>query len=162
MMRRLLSVAGLLTFALSVPATAQTAASPEMRQQVEAFLARHFEAVNRRDAHAIAADYVPESLAITSGWGMVTGPAAIEEHFRRGFSELPRARETITVEQVQAIGKDAALAAGPFNLTIAGSQVRGTFAFVIERRGNAWKVRLASFSRLAMPPPMIAPPMVRQ
>jgi ketosteroid isomerase-like protein len=159
MTRRALSVA-VLALSLAVPAVAQqkdpsgdhgASGQQDARQQIEAFLARHFEAVNRGDAPSVAADYVPNGIAITPAWGIVIGPAAIEQHLRADFAARPGAKETITVDQVQAIGNDAAFAVGPFTLTMANNQLRGSFAFVLEREAATWKVRLASFSRLVTP-----------
>jgi hypothetical protein len=57
-----------------------------------------------------------------------------------------------TIEQVQAIGSDAAYAIGPYTATFGPnnnrSQVQGNWLQVFERRGDAWKIAASTFAQV--------------
>jgi SnoaL-like domain len=88
---------------------------------------------------------------------MVTGREAIEQSLRGDFKNRPDARLMVSVDQVRALGRDAALAAGPFTVTVPGNEFHGNFALVFEREGEAWKLRLSTFTRQINPSGVVAP-----
>jgi uncharacterized protein (TIGR02246 family) len=122
-----------------------------LRQQIEAAIDRFVQAFNQQEAPTAAALYTADGIAINSRLGMLTGREAIEQSLRGDFKNRPDARLMVTVDQVQALGRDAALAAGPFTVTIPGSEFHGSFALVFEREGEAWKLRLSNFTRQINP-----------
>jgi ketosteroid isomerase-like protein len=66
-MRLLLTLAGLaIGFAMSAVAQEQSTVDPEVRQQIEAVLAKYDEAFNKQDAAAVAALFTPVGVEV---WG---------------------------------------------------------------------------------------------
>ena len=62
---------------------------------------------------------------------------------------------TLKVDQVRAIGNDAALAAGPYQITYtakpAGSQFEGNWLRVFERQAGDWKIIASTFTPATTP-----------
>jgi hypothetical protein len=46
---------------------------------------------------------------------------------------------------------DYAFVLPPFTVAVGGNEFHGDFAFLFEREGDTWKIRLNIFSRLATP-----------
>ena len=154
MMLRLLSLA---TFAvvLTVPAVAQekdAAAQQGARQQIEALTAEWVEAFNRGDGKAVAALYSVDNISVNP-LGMMTG---VQNYEKRVQDEAKQgAKITLKVDQVRAIGSDAGLAAGPYQVTYtanpAGSQFEGNWLRVFEREAGHWKIIASTFTPLTTP-----------
>ena len=154
MMLRLLSLA---TFAvvLTVPAVAQqkdAAAQQRTRQRIEAVTAKWVEAFNKGDGEAVAALYSPDNIAVNR-LGMRTGT---QDYAKRVQDEAKiGGKITLTVDQVRAMGNDAALAAGPYQITYAanpaGAQYEGNWLRVFERQGSDWKIIASTFTPLTTP-----------
>jgi uncharacterized protein (TIGR02246 family) len=154
MMLRLLSLA---TFAvvLSVPAVAQqkdAAAQQVTRQQIEALTAKWVEAFNAGDGKAVAALYSADNISINP-LGMMTGAQNYEERVQHEVKM--GGKITLKVDQVRAIGNDAALAAGPYQITYtanrAGSQFEGNWLRVFEREAADWKIVASTFTPVTTP-----------
>ena len=143
----------MLVVACAAPAFAQQPVRPQqdLRQQIEAAVDSYIQAFNKEEAQTVVGLYAPDGIAINSRWGMVTGKDSIEQQLRGDFKNRPNARATVTVDQVQALGRDAALAAGPFTVTVPGNEFHGSFALVFEREGEAWKLHLSTFTRQINP-----------
>src|ERR1700674_407008 len=150
MMHRLalaLCLAGL----AALPAFGQeagTSSEPKLRQEIEAVFNNWLDALNRGDGKASAAFFVPNAPVINPQ-GMVRGG---QEYVNR--TEMQRqqnVKTTAKIDQVQAIGSDAAYAVGPWSTTFGpggGQQARGMWVQVYERRGDAWKIGVSSFTRV--------------
>jgi uncharacterized protein (TIGR02246 family) len=154
MMLRLLSLA---TFAvvLSVPAVAQqkdAAAQQVTRQQIEALTAKWVEAFNKGDGKAVAALYSADNISINP-LGMMTGAKNYEERVQHEVKL--GGKITLTADQVRAMGNDAALAAGSYQITYtanpAGSQFEGNWLRVFEREAGDWKIIASTFTPITTP-----------
>jgi steroid delta-isomerase-like uncharacterized protein len=64
------------------------------RDEIVAFMARHHEALNRRDAAALTANHAPDGTVDSPLGGNVRGRAKIEEIYRAFFDAFP----DVTVE----------------------------------------------------------------
>jgi ketosteroid isomerase-like protein len=134
----------------AVPARAQQAGSEQkLRQEIETTFTAWLDAFNRGDGKAAAAFFVPNAPAINAN-GIVR--AGGQEYVNR--IEMQQQRNLATtakIDQVQAVGSDAAYAVGPWRSTFgpAGeSQVGGMWLQLYERRGDTWKISASSFSRV--------------
>ena len=154
MMLRLLSLA---TFAvvLTVPAVAQqkdAAAQQDTRQQVEALTAKWVEAFNKGDGKAVAALYSADNISVNR-LGMMTGAKNYEERVQHEVKL--GGKITLKVDQVRAMGSNAALAAGPYQITYtanpAGSQFEGNWLRVFEREAGDWKIIASTFTPITTP-----------
>jgi uncharacterized protein (TIGR02246 family) len=155
----MLRLVGLATFAvvLAVPAVAQqkdAAAQQRSRQQIEAFTAKWIEAFNKGDGKAIAAMYSPDNIAINR-LGMITGAQNYSFEDRVRDDARMGGKIALTVDQVRALGKDAALAAGHYQVTYtanpAGSRFEGNWLRVFEREAGDWKIIASTFTPVTTP-----------
>jgi uncharacterized protein (TIGR02246 family) len=139
--------------AIVAPAFGQaagTAVEQKLRQEIEAVFTRWLDALNRGDGKAAAEFFAADAPAINPG-GVVRGDSQdyvnrIEQQRRRS------SKTTATIEQVQALGSDAAYATGPYTNTFGPnnnpSQSQGNWLQVFERRGDSWKIVASSFSQV--------------
>jgi uncharacterized protein (TIGR02246 family) len=154
MMLRLLSLAAI-AVVLSVPAVAQqkdAAAQQVTQQQIEALTAKYIEAFNKGDGRTVAALYSADNIAINP-LGMMTGVKNYEERVQH--EAKMGGKITLTVDQVRATGKDAALAAGAYQITYtanpAGAQFEGNWLRVFEREAGDWKIIASTFTPVTKP-----------
>jgi uncharacterized protein (TIGR02246 family) len=138
--------------AMVAPVSGQApgAAEQKLRQEIEAVFTRWLDALNRGDGKAAAEFFAADAPAINPG-GVVRGDSQdyvnrIEQQRRRS------SKTTATIEQVQALGSDAAYATGPYTNTFGPnnnpSQSQGNWLQVFERRGDSWKIVASSFSQV--------------
>jgi len=138
--------------AIVAPAFGQApgAAEQKLRQEIEAVFTAWRDALNRGDGKAAAEFFAPDAPAINPG-GVVRGDSQdyvnrIEQQRRRS------SKTTATIEQVQALGSDAAYASGPYTNTFGPdnnqSQSQGNWLQVFERRGDGWKIVASSFAQV--------------
>jgi uncharacterized protein (TIGR02246 family) len=138
--------------AMVAPAFGQApgAAEQKLRQEIEGVFTAWLDALNRGDGKAAATFFASDAPAINPG-GVVRGDSQdyvnrIEQQRRRN------SKTTATIEQVQALGSDAAYASGPYTNTFgpnnSQSQSQGNWLQVFERRGDTWKIRASSFSQV--------------
>jgi uncharacterized protein (TIGR02246 family) len=154
MMLRLISLA---TFAvvLTVPAVAQqkvAATQQRTQQQIKAVTAKWEEAFNSGDGKTVAALYSADNIAVNR-LGMRTGT---QDYEKRVQDEAKLgAKITLSVDQVRAMGNDAALAAGAYQIGYtanpAGSQFEGNWLRVFERQGSDWKIIASTFTPVGTP-----------
>jgi uncharacterized protein (TIGR02246 family) len=154
MMLRLLSLATI-AVVLSVPAVAQqkdAAAQQVTRQQIEALTAKYVEAFNKGDGRTVAALYSADNIAINP-LGMMTGAKNYEERVQH--EAKIGGKITLKVDQVRAMGNDAALAAGAYQITYtanpARSQFEGNWLRVFEREAGDWKIVASTFTPVTKP-----------
>jgi ketosteroid isomerase-like protein len=87
--RLLVALVGLaISFALPTFAQEQNAVNPQVREQIEAVLVKYNEAVNKRDAAAIAARFTLDATDVRR-WeaaGVVSGEEAIEKRYTAEFA----------------------------------------------------------------------------
>jgi uncharacterized protein (TIGR02246 family) len=153
MMLRLLGLATI-AVVLSVPAVAQQkdAAAQQVTQQIEALTAKWVEAFNKGDGKAVAARYSADNIAINP-LGMMTGAKNYEERVQH--EAKMGAKLALKVDQVRVMGNDAALAAGPYQITYtanrAGSKFEGNWLRVFEREAADWKIIASTFTPITTP-----------
>jgi uncharacterized protein (TIGR02246 family) len=140
-MRLLLTLAG---FAISfvVPALAQeqNTVDPEVRQQIEAVLAKYEDAYNKNDAAAIATLYTTDAAEVfEKGGGSVSGREAIQQWYASQFASSP-IKLSLKLVQVYAIGDDVC-AVSEFNRQFRSG--KGYNAKILVREPDDWKIRMA-------------------
>jgi uncharacterized protein (TIGR02246 family) len=158
MIVRSLAIA-ILAVGLASPALAQQSEPQETaRQQIEAFMNQWIDAYNRRDGRTMAALTTADAFGVGE-LGVVSG----NERFERAVQNAAAFDAKVTsllVQQVRMIGRDAAVAAGPFTVTYNSPGPRamqGTWLQVLERQHGAWKSVAASYSSSIVPmPPAVA------
>lgn len=146
MARRLMVV---LALAFSAAPVAAQPAKP-----VEGALARWVETFNRG---APTAAYFSRDAVLVRGNGTFRGAAVIDEMEQR--ESKAGLRLSLQVDDVQVIGTDAATAVGRYTVTLpgpTGQTVPGVSLHILERMGNEWLVRAASFTRVQAAPPTTA------
>lgn len=150
---------GILAVGLASPALAQQRAGQEAaRQQIEAFMNQWIDAYNRRDARTMAALTTADAFGV-GDLGVISGNERFERAVKNAASVDARVT-SMQVQQVQLIGRDAAVAAGPFSVTYNGPErvtKQGTWMQVLERQHGAWRSAAASYTPLnAATPPAVA------
>jgi ketosteroid isomerase-like protein len=147
----ILCVAGM-AGVLTAPARAQQAgADPKLEQEIEAVLNGWLDAYNRGDGKAASAFFLPTAPAINPNGIVRNGPEyvnRIELQHQQNFNT------TAKIDQVQAVGSDAAYALGPWSSTFgpnSGGRAGGMWLQVYERRADGWKISASSFNRIGGP-----------
>lgn len=140
MIARSLAIA-ILAVGLATPALAQQSDAREtVRQQIQGFMNQWVDAYNRGDGRAMAALTTADAFGV-GDQGVVSGP----ERFERAVQHATAFGAKVTslqVEQVRMIGRDAAVAAGPYSVTYNNPQpltAQGTWMQVLERQHGAWR-----------------------
>jgi ketosteroid isomerase-like protein len=127
-----------LSGAAAVPAFAQQAGSEQkLQQEIEAVFNNWLEAFNRGDGKAAAAFFVANAPAINpNGVVRVTG----QEYANRvQMQHQQNFNTTAMIDQIQAIGSDAAYALGPWTSTFGpngGGRSGGLWLQLYERRAD--------------------------
>jgi uncharacterized protein (TIGR02246 family) len=158
MVARSLALA-ILAVGLASPALAQQSnAQATARQQIEAFMSQWVDAYNRRDARTMATLTTADAFGV-GDLGVLSGT----ERFERAVQNAASVDAKVTgmqVQQVRMIGRDAAVAAGPFSVTYDNPKpmaMHGTWMQVLERQHGAWKSVAASYTPATAPmPPAVA------
>jgi hypothetical protein len=139
----LLSVLARLAIGFAVPAFAQeqNTVDPEVRQQIEALIAKQDEAFNKNDAAGCTAEYTQDAIEVWS-WETAGGAAIsqqaieIRAALRLRLSPAKRVRELV---QVYPVG-DHICAISEFDHP---SGKRGHCVAIYVRELDEWKVRMA-------------------
>jgi ketosteroid isomerase-like protein len=150
-----------LAVGFAVPAIAQPreiATPQEMRQQAEAIAAKYAEAVNQGDAKAGDALFSTHGMSITP-----YGVSRTQEKREETWAMVKKMGINLAmkVNEVQAVfGGQGAIVDGGYSVTYTGNsatkQAEGNFFQLLEREGDAWKIRVLSFTRLAPPGAAVA------
>lgn len=138
---RSLALVGACSLVAAIPLAAQQ--PPDVRADVQTFVRRYVEAINRADAPAIMELYarVPEVTSadntdITHGWDAIRNDAA-------SLAQNRYRMELDTVDVVP-LGTGYALAVAKATYTFGTRQgmlrVRGVVTLVLQEIGGAWKV----------------------
>jgi uncharacterized protein (TIGR02246 family) len=151
-MLRRLTLLLCLVGAIAVPASGQqvsVSAEQQLRHDIDAILTKWLDALNRGDAKAAALFFLPDAPAINPN-GMVR--AGGQEYINRiELQHQQNLQTTAKIDQVQAIGRDAAYAVGPWVSTYGAnneSQAHGVWLQVYERKGAVWRISASSFTRV--------------
>lgn len=140
-----------LTVGLATPAIAQQAgtAQEKIRPQIEAFMNRWMDAYNHGDGQALSALASPDSFGVGDK-GVLSGDQRIERAVQNEATRGGRVTG-ISVDQVRVIGRNAAVAAGPYVVTYSNPRpltIHGTWMQVLERQRDGWKSVAASYTPL--------------
>jgi len=135
-----LILAGLaIGFAVTVHTQEPNTVDAEVRQQIEALINKHVDAVNKNDTAAIAAlytQYAPQIRSWESEGGLVSGPQAIEKRFAAEIATGP-GEYLDKLVQVYPVG-DEISAVSQWSWG-AGN---GYCARIFVREANSWKIRV--------------------
>jgi hypothetical protein len=140
---RLLSALAALALGLTVPALAQeqNTVDPEVRQQIEALIAKQDEAFNKNDAAGCTAEYTQDAIEVWS-WETAGGAAISQQAIeiraavRLRLNPAKRVRELV---QVYPVG-DQICAISEFDHP---SGKKGYCVAIYVRELDKWKVRMA-------------------
>jgi uncharacterized protein (TIGR02246 family) len=162
MIARILSVA-LLAVGIASPAVAQgTSAAPhaapqKTRAEIESFMQRWVDAYNHGDATTFARLIAPDSFGVGDR-GVISGTRRIER-VEENEAKLGGKVASMRVEEVRLLGRNAAVAAGPYAVTYSNPRpltIQGTWMQVLERRHGVWQSIAASYTPMTAPPPPAA------
>ena len=93
-------------FAMPTFAQEKDEISPQVRQQLEAFVAKYDEAFNKTDAAAVAALFTQDAVEVNPN-GPAYGKQAIEKRYSDMFQKWHPTDHLNTIERMYMIGKDA-------------------------------------------------------
>ena len=145
-----------LTLVLASHAYAQQGATVDAEggQGAEAVVAQYVDALNQGDGEALAALYASNPIDVTP-FGKNTSLAQIQD-----AAKILHSRGLVLSAQADSvaplIGGQTVLVTAHYTGTYSKDpattrKVQGNLVFVVERDGGAWKIRVSSASRLAMP-----------
>jgi len=147
MIVRSLAIA-ILAVGLASPALSQQGDAPAtVRQQIQAFMNQWVDAYNRGDGQRMAALTASDAFGV-GDQGVVSGT----ERFERAMQNAAALGAKVTsmqVQQVRMIGRDAAVAAGPYSVSYKNPQpqtIQGTWMEVLERQRGAWRSVASSYT----------------
>jgi ketosteroid isomerase-like protein len=140
-MRLLLTLAGF-AIGFTVPALAQEqkTVDPEVRQQIEAELAKYDEAFNKHDAAALAALFTPWAVEVL-GWLSEGGSASGQQAIEKRYAGEPRGGASNHVSklvQVYPIGSEVCAITKE-----SVAQWKNTAVRIYVRDADTWKINMA-------------------
>lgn len=143
MTMRSLAVAALVV-GLASPALAEqkagTTADLKARQEIEAFMSKWVDAYNRGDGNTMISMTATDSFGV-GDHGVMTGDQRIERIIQNEQKSGGKVTN-LRVEEVRMLGKNSAVAAGPYTVTYSNPRpltLEGTWMQVLEREHGAWK-----------------------
>ena len=141
MMMRSLAIAALV-LGLASPAMAEqkSAADQKTRQEIETFMSKWVDAYNRADGNTMMSMTASDSFGV-GDHGVMTGDQRIERIIQNEQKSGGKVTN-LRVEEVRMIGRNAAVAAGPYTVTYSNPRpltLEGTWMQVLERERGAWK-----------------------
>lgn len=144
----------ILAVGLATPALAQQSDAPAAaRQQIEAFMNQWVAAYNRGDGQAMAALTTTDAFGV-GDQGVISGNQRFE-HAVQNEAALGAKVTSMEVQQVRMLGRNAAVAAGPYSVSYSNPQpltVKGTWMQVLERQRGNWRSVAASYTPATSPP----------
>jgi Domain of unknown function (DUF4440) len=155
MTRNSLLITAVLALGLAMPASAQQAnpVDKQTLQEVEGIVARLAETINKGDGPGYQALFATNAIYIDA-FGKSTG---------QQIGNLENARKmgvtlTAKADDIEPIfGGQGVVTTAPYTATFTNNpathQVQGNLMLVLERDGGGWKIRIATFSRLASAAP---------
>ena len=155
-MMRSLAVAAL-ALGIASPALAQQtgAADQKARQEIETFMSKWVDAYNRGDGNTMISMTASDSFGVGDK-GVMTGDQRIERIIQNEQKSGGKVTN-LRVEEVRMIGRNAAVAAGPYTVTYSNPlplTLQGTWMQVLEREHGAWKSVATGYTpKFNSPPP---------
>jgi uncharacterized protein (TIGR02246 family) len=144
--RSLLTLAGLaISFGLPSFAQQKDAVDPKVQQQIRLLAAKYDEAINRRDAAAVAALYSQDGVWVTHD-GTFHGRQAIEKGYAQlDFKSWQIGNYFTTVDRIIAVGNEVHSTGRWSCLHKSWSGTPGNadghYSWTIIRDGDTWKIR---------------------
>lgn len=148
--------AAVLAVAVASPAIAQQggAAEQKSRQEIEAFMSKWVNAYNHGDGKTLTALTDTDSFGV-GDHGVMSGDQRIERIVANEAKSGGKVTD-FRVENVRMIGRNAAVAAGPYTVTYSNPRpltIEGTWLQVLERRHGNWISVAASYTPKFDQPP---------
>ena len=144
--RYLLTLVGLaISFAIPTFAQKKDTIDPKVEQQVRVLAAKYDEAINRRDADAVAALYAQDGVWVTHD-GAFHGRQAIEKAYAQlDFKSWQIGNYFTTVDRVIQVGNDVH-STGRWSCVHKSwsgtpGNADGHYSWTIIREGDSWKIR---------------------
>lgn len=143
---------------IAIPAFAESG-HEKLKTQVSSVVMGWKDAFNKADVKASVGFWTQNGIEI-NGSGMVAGEQALTERMQKetGLGLVL----DMSVDNVESVGHDGAIAAGKYTVTVPGKdgtkqQIPGLWINTLEKHGKDWKIISGSFTRLSTPPPTAAP-----
>jgi len=129
-----------------LPTVAQQKDAFDPKQQIRVLAKKHDDAVNKRDAAAVAALYTQDGVLTTHDHGSFRGRKAIENAYARWYFKTQFSNYFTTVNRVTAVGNQVR-STGTWSTTLAKDG--GHYSWVVVREGDTWKIRMATYYKTA-------------
>jgi uncharacterized protein (TIGR02246 family) len=136
--------------ALPIPALAADA-DQTLKKEIEKVHSEYAASFNQQDGARIAALYAPDGIYVNSAGPRTDVADICRGVWKAGFDHMEG-----TVNQVWALGNDAALVLGEYHTTRknqdgAPIELLGRWIAVDVREGGNWKIRMLSIMRKSQP-----------
>jgi len=146
--RFLLALAGL-AISLALPTFAQQKIDPKTEQQIRVLASNFDAAFNRNDAAAVAALYTDDGVTVLPWGGGFHGRQAIQKGFAGVFQSWHPTNQISKFDRLKAAGNEVR-SSGRWSHTTyetggAASNRVGSFAWIMVREGDTWKIRRGTF-----------------
>jgi uncharacterized protein (TIGR02246 family) len=153
-----------LAIGFAAPAFAQQkdAADPQIRQQIDALTKKYIDAVDNNDAAALAALFTEDAVMVTDTAGPIYGREAIEKywagafkqfHFSNHFSKDDQYSPHIVGTAGNEVWRNAEWSATVQGQNGGPIQLKGYWAGIEVREGDAWKKRMLIWNITPAPAP---------
>ena len=140
-----------LTVGLLFPLAAQPQETEEVSKALKALLLQESELIQKKDAAAIAARFTSDGMLVMLAPKLTVrqGQQAIQQHYQ---SVLDAGATNITadIHTLEMQGRDMAVAAGTYVVTIKDKTVNGNWQQLLKREGGNWKIAVDTFARAAL------------
>lgn len=147
-------LAAALCLALPIGRSIAQTPTDDVAGAVQAALAKWIAAFNRADPTAA---YFASDAVMVRGNGTFSGSSVINDMEQK--ESRAGLRLTLVVEQVQALSPTTAIAVSRYTVTPPGAPaapIPGVSMHTLQRVGDRWQVRAASFTRTLAPPSVAA------
>jgi uncharacterized protein (TIGR02246 family) len=137
-------------FALPTFAQQKDTVDPKIAQQIRVLASNFGAACNRNDAAAVAALYSQDGFVVLPWGGGFHGRQAIEKGFAGVFQSWHPSSQISKLDRLKAAGNEVR-SSGRWSHTTyetggAPSKREGSFAWIMVREGDTWKIRRGTFS----------------
>jgi uncharacterized protein (TIGR02246 family) len=142
-MKSLLVVLALMVSGCAARAAHVRSFAPDDRAAIASLLAAQVAAWNRGDLARYMDAYARSpALVFTSGGNVRRGWQEAYDHYRARYATDPAAmgRLVFAIASIDAVGADAAVVLGRWDLTATAHPGRGVFTLVLERRAEGWRI----------------------
>ena len=152
--RLLFALVGLaISFALPTHAQQTNTPDPKLRERVISRFKAFTDALAKKDAAAVAANFTEDGILVTPG-GPISGREAIEKHYADDFKQGFHSSNNIATPDADSphiIGTagNEIWATGKWSATIQGKDwgpIPATGYWSVIREGDDWKIRMLAFN----------------